>query len=698
MANIRETLTLEDKFSATFTKYLNLGGQAANASALAASASQNYQSVLSGLDQRLILLNAEFDVMMQKQNQMAAAGQQNTAAFATLDNRMERLGGTIRSLTAQYDAVEAQAKEAAKAADQYAQSSKKAGDASDGLTRKLKSLAGSYIGLQGLKAVLNLSDQLSSTTARLDMMNDGLQTTDELNQMIFESAQRSRGAYLETANFVSKLGNLAGEAFSSNEEIIDFAEQINKQITLSGASSTEASAAIYQLTQALSSGALRGEELNSVMEQTPMIAKTIADYMGVSTGELRELASQGAVTADVVKNAMFAAAEETNAKFEEMPMTWGQVWTQFQNSAIQAFQPVLEVIGWFADNIEIISPLIIGVAVAFGVLAAAVGIYNGIQAVSNTLSAISAARSALKAGATLAEAAATTTATGAQVGLNIALLACPITWIVLGIIAIIAVIYAVVAAINEFAGTSISATGVIAGVFAVLGAFLFNRFVVPAQNAFAAFANFIGNLFNDPVAAVKILFYDMMISVLGFIQNIAQGIENVVNWIPGVKVELTGGIDRLVNDVTSAKNKAKEESGWKEYIKPWEYIDYEDAYQAGYDWGANLFSGSEDAATQYSYTPEVPDYTPQLDNISSSVGSIEKSVSGTEEDIQSLVDIAERRYVNNINLTAQTPVINISGANTGNTRADRQNLANTIRDILVEQVSAGSVRTTARAF
>lgn len=676
MANIRETLTLEDKFSATFTEYLNLGGQAANASALAASASQNYQSVLSGLDQRLILLNAEFDVMMQKQNQMAAAGQQNTAAFATLDNRMERLGGTIRSLTAQYDAVEAQAKEAAKAADQYAQNSKKAGDASDGLTRKLKSLAGSYIGLQGLKAVLNLSDQLSSTTARLDMMNDGLQTTDELNQMIFESAQRSRGAYLETANFVSKLGNLAGEAFSSNEEIIDFAEQINKQITLSGASPTEASAAIYQLTQALSSGALRGEELNSVMEQTPMIAKTIADYMGVSTGELRELASQGAVTADVVKNAMFAAAEETNAKFEEMPMTWGQVWTMMQNSAIQALQPLLDTVGQVAqfigDNLDTIIPIIYGVV-------AAIVAWQIAQAV-----------------------------------LNFVLMASPLTWIVLAIVAVIGAITALAAAVGGFGilwdiiwdgvlyvWDTVKA-GFMTGVYWILN--LWDQMQLAFQRVSVAIQNFMG---------------DMRVGVLQLLQNlvnsaidIINSFINTLNKLPFVEIETiekatfattAAAENEAAKQARNAQLKADEQAALEretqranEIANMWSERDANHAARQ-----AEIQQKQAEQAAQASYgpkTPEAPDYTPQLNDISGSVGSIEKSVSGTEEDIQSLVDIAERRYVNNINLTAQTPVINISGANTGNTRADRQNLANTIRDILVEQVSAGSVRTTARAF
>ena len=259
----------------------------------------------------------------------------------------------------------------------YGNSAANAARQTSGLVSTLRNLAGAFISIQGVKSLVSLSDEMASIRARLNMMNDGLQTTEELNQMIYESAQRSRGAYQETANFVAQLGNLAGSAFSSTSEIVAFAEQINKQITLSGASASAASAAILQLTQGLSSGALRGEELNSVLEQTPMIAQSIADYLGVSTGEMRELASEGALTASVVKNAIFAAADEINAKFEQMPMTWAQVWTTMKNTAIQALEPVLDAVNWAANNIDTVGPLFISAAAGVLFFAAAVGIANG---------------------------------------------------------------------------------------------------------------------------------------------------------------------------------------------------------------------------------------------------------------------------------------------------------------------------------
>ena len=573
----------------------------------------------------------------------------------------------------------------------YGDSAANAARQTSGLVSELRGLAGAYLGIQGVRALTGLSDSMTSITARLDMMNDGLQTTEELNRMIYESAQRSRGSYQQTANLVAKLGTLAGDAFSSNREIIAFAEQLNKQMALSGTTTQEAQAAMLQLTQGLASGTLRGEELNSVLEQTPMIAQSIAKYMGVNTGEMRELASEGAITAGVVKSAMFAMADEINAKFEQMPMTWGQVWTSMQNTAIQALQPVLNAVNWLANNLSIIGPIVAGLAASFVVFqvaahwtqiaAAAAGAYHFV------VNLLTIGFGVLR-GSTAAASAAVMT-------FNSALFASPITWIIMLVGVLIGLLYAGVAAFNKLTGSSVSATGIITGTLATLAAFVFNSVLVPIQRGFASFANFLGNVFDNPVASVKLLFYDMALTVLGFIQNVAQGLENLINKIPGVEVNLTSGIDILYNKIAQGAQTIRSESGWKEYIKAWDYKDLADAFSGGYNWGSNLFSGSsQTSALDYTNTPTYF----QVSGIADSVKGIEKSVNMSEEDIKALVDVAERRYVNNINLTAQTPVITINGANTGRTAADRQNLANAIRDILIEQVSSGSARTTARAF
>lgn len=541
-----------------------------------------------------------------------------------------------------------------------------------GLVNTLKNAAGAFIGIQSIKGLVSLSDTMASTQARLNLMTGSLEETRKVQDEIFAAAQRSRGAYQDTADFVAKLGNLAGDAFNNTSEIIAFAEQVNKQITLSGASASASSAAILQLTQGLSSGALRGEELNSVLEQTPMIAKTIADYMGVTTGQMRELASEGALTAEVVKNAMFWAAEATDEAFNNMPMTWSQVWTKFQNSALKAMQPVLNGINWLANNTE-----------------------RATQWITENLDGVVAVLSGVGIAATLAGS--KMVASAVMSGAAWAAAHLPLLLVTAGVAALT---YAAVKAGATFQQVG----GVIGGVFGTLAAFIMNNVIVPIQNKFAAFANFVGNFLIDPVASIKLLFYDLALSVLGQVQNMAHGLEDLINKIPGVKVNLTSGIDRLYNNVSTDVQGIKSASGWKEYVKAWDYMDYSAAWAKGAQIGGNLgskldnFNPTETIKNLFtSYTP-YNELSSQLSGISDSVKGIEKSVSMSEEDIKALVDVAERRYVNNVNLTAQTPVINISGQNTGHTAADRQNLANTIRDILIEQVSSGSTRTTARAF
>lgn len=218
------------------------------------------------------------------------------------------------------------------------------------LMQTIKGAVAAYATIQTLSAALNLSDQLTTTTARMNLMNDGLQTTQDLQNMIYLSAERARGSYQATADAVSKLGLMAGDAFGSSQEIIAFMEQINKQFTIAGTEAAGVDAAMLQLTQAMASGVLRGEELNSIFEQAPTIIQSIADYLDVPIGSIREMAAEGQITADIVKAAMFAAADETNAKFESMPKTFSQVWTSFQNTALMASQPVLQRMNEIANS------------------------------------------------------------------------------------------------------------------------------------------------------------------------------------------------------------------------------------------------------------------------------------------------------------------------------------------------------------
>lgn len=511
-----------------------------------------------------------------------------------------------------------------------------------GLVSELKSLAGAYIGIRGVKGLISLSDSMTSITARLDMMNDGLQTTEELNRMIYESAQRSRGSYQQTANLVAKLGTLAGNAFSSSSEIIAFAEQLNKQMALSGTTTQEAQAAMLQLTQGLASGTLRGEELNSVLEQTPMIAQTIAKYMGVNTGEMRELASEGLLTADIVKNAMFAAADEIDAKFEQMPRTWGQVWTSMQNTAVQALQPVLNAVNWLANNLDMVGPLFISAAAGVLFFAAAVGIANGALTslfavfISNPILALI----AVAIGVIVYQIAKWVQSVG---GLGVA-------WLKFKDIAL--------TACEEL---YYGARSVAVGIFDAFG------------SAFANLMLVVQSFANGAITVLNV--------IIGGLNKLGANI-NAIDYF-------TFGDDAMANYEKSYAERHVSLDAMRKEIDAAQAIRTNEISRAMQN--ANI---SQTSALDYTSTPIYS----KVASIADSVAGIEKSVSMSEEDIRSLVDVAERRYVNNVNLTAQTPVITINGQNTGRTAADRQNLADTIRDILIEQMSSGSTRTTARAF
>ncbi len=339
----------------------------------------------------------------------------------------------------------------------------------DNLKGKIIGVISAYASFQGIKNLIDTSDEFTQTTARLNLMNDGLQTTEELQKKIYASAERSRANYATQADIVAKLGQRAGSAFKNNDETIAFAENLSKMFVIAGASQQEMASASLQLTQALGSGVLRGEELNAVFESAPNIIQAIADYMGKPIGKIRELAADGKISASIVKNALLSATDEINSQFEKMPKTWGQVFTSMKNKAIKAMQPVLNKINelannpqvvnfvnnmvtalgmvgivilniiemasqmatFISDNWSVISPIIYGIVVALLAYQAAMFITNTINTISALAEGVKAAALAMSTGATFA-------ATAAQYGFNAALLACPITWIVILIIALIA--------------------------------------------------------------------------------------------------------------------------------------------------------------------------------------------------------------------------------------------------------------------
>ena len=580
---------------------------------------------------------------------------------------------------------------------QFNQSIRDSASSTENLWSKLKSVAATVGGLAAIKNIVGVSDTLTSTNARLNLLVDDGGSLATLERNVMAMSQRTRTSYFDTAAAVSKLGLNAGNAFDHNiNQVIAFMEQVNKQFVIGGANAAEQSAAMIQLTQAMAAGALRGEELNSILDAAPGIARAIEQYMGVAEGSIKQYAEEGLITAQVVKNAMFWVADETNARFESMPMTWAQVFSGFGNIMIQIFQPLLMFINWLANNIEIIGPAVVGLGAAFAVFqiaahwtqiaAFAAGVYHGVVNLLSIGFGVLTGKTAASSAAVFA--------------FNSALLANPIVWVIMIIMVFIGAIYAGVAAYNKFTKSSVSATGIVAGVFSVLGAHVMNNTIVPMQNGFAMIANFIGNVFNDPVAAIKVLFFDMSLTVIGYIKNLAKGIETLINKIPGITIDITSGLDEFYSRIERIQQNVKDKSGWVEYVKKMDYVDYSYAASIGYKFG----EGIEDKISNF-FNPNIPDFNPNdymtpfdtslLDGIYNNTGDIVDNTRNTSdaiefsnEELELLRNIAERDAINKFT-TAEIKV-EMHNNNNISSEMDLDGVINVLETKLVEAMAVSA--------
>ena len=528
-------------------------------------------------------------------------------------------------------------------------------DALDDMVGKAKNLAATIGASVGLKKLIELSDQMTSTTARLNFIVDDGGSVEALEAKIMASAQRSRAAYLDTASAIASMGANAGAAFTSNDELIAFMEQVNKQFVIGGASAQGQAAAMLQLTQAMAAGALRGEELNSILENAPGIARAIEQYMGIAEGSIKSYAEKGAVSATVVKNALLSIADETNAKFNGMAMTWGQVWTQMGNIALKVTQPLLTAINWLANNLSVIGPILLGLGTAFLVFQVAAH-WTQIAAVATA--AYHAVVNILSIGFGVLTGN-TAAASAAVFTFNSALLASPITWIIMLIAVVIGLLYGVVAIINKVTGSSISATGLICGAIAVAGAFIGNT-VIGLLNALIQYiwaifvAPFLGivewilnvcnggfNSFGDAVA-------NLIGQIIGWFLNLGKVVTTIIDAIFGTN--WTAGLESLQSSVTSW-GKNENAITLDKNAPTIDYrFEYGDAWAAGNDFGKGIDakiggmfntggpgdSSGFDLGDIAAYTGETADNT----------GKTADALAVTEEQLEYLRDIAERDAIN----------------------------------------------------
>lgn len=606
------------------------------------------------------------------------------------------------------------------------------------LLNKIKAIGAAYLSIRAVENVLGLSDELALTTARLNLIKEESQTIAGLQWDIFNAAERSRASYTGTAAAVSKLGLLAGKSFKNNDEIIAFTELMNKNFKIGGASATEQASAMYQLTQAMASGKLQGDEYRSIIENAPLLATAIEDYMTnvvKAKGTMKDWASDGLLTAGVIKAALANTADEIEKKWKDLPITWSGIAQSIKNNALIAFEPILtrlteiansdrmvefkenvvnafralsssamdvfnvivSIVNFFSDNWPIIEPIIWGIVAAMVAWNTAMFLYNTLTAIGAGLTAFHAAQQAWKTSTTLADVAATELATGAQIGLNTALLACPLTWIIGLIIILIAIFYAAVAAINHFTGTSYSATGIIMGLFAVLGAFIWNT-VVGVINSVIQFLwtgfvepwigiiEWVLNVFNGGFNSFGDAVANLLGQIISWFLSLGKVVTKIIDAIFGTN--WTAGLSSLQNEVIAwGKNDAAITLDRKAPFAI-DRIDYHQAREIGYNFGANLFGGGGAGKELQDNTQTGTDLTSAYDNIAKTAdntGKMADSVNISDEDLKYLHDLAERETINRFT-TAEIKV-DMTNYNTVNGKQDIDGIVDYLANAVEEQMS-----------
>lgn len=630
------------------------------------------------------------------------------------DAAMTKMLGASRAADGLSDAIGKtgkKSKESAPKTKSYGDGLENMGRKAERANGKLRTLIGTMASLAALKGGMGATDTYTNTSARLSMITSSPEEQTALKGDIFAAARRSRGDYTDMANAVAKMKMLAGDTFGTNQEAVGFTELLNKSLKVSGAGQAEQNSAFLQLTQAMAAGKLQGDEFRSVMENAPMVANAISQYMGVSKGELKELSSDGVITADIIKNAMFQAADDINGKFDSMPRTFADVWTGIKNTGIQAFGRIMtrvnemlnsdigqSVIGnltgaiylaadaadlflggleLIAENMDLIAPIAGGLVAAFVAYNTVLAVTNGLELASATAKGIHAAATNVQAAATPMQSGATFMATVQQYGFNAALAACPITWIVGGLILITSLFYAGVAAVNHFAGTSISATGMIVGALFAAGALIGNLFIggynflvgiwIDVTNLFISFAEFFANFLNNPVLAIMNMIADLANFVMGVLSSLAKAIDTVFG------SNLSGMVNSWSDSVNDFKDGISKDSmiSYERIDKTklqFDGISYKDAYNKGYGLGktfgdkaSGLLSGfgSKDGigGSEIDFSQLATAGNPAVIKGTGKGGAVK--VETEKEDIEWMRKLAERDYVARIAQNTLAPNIRV---------------------------------------
>lgn len=692
MGVINEAFVLTDNFSSTFNAFEAAGNRALNRIVTLDQSASDLFNKNSGATVAAV---QDVGSAVQKTNQLLV--QANQSAYMLDQNLSRAMGrssgaviGSIRQLGAQIQQENQELLKAISCQRQHTAEVENTNKSAKGLLSTIKKIAAATGAMVLTKMFLSTADAQSQINAKLDLINDGLQSTEALQDMIFASAQRTRTSYLDTANVVAKIGQNAKDAFANNAELIQFAENLNKQFVIAGASQQEIASASLQLTQALGAGVLRGEELNAVFESAPNIIRTIADYLGVSVGEIRELASDGAITAEIVKNAMLSATDEIDKTFRDMPMTLSQAFTMGKNEIQKSLQDSFE--GW-SDYLQtdeaqqamtrLINLFSLAAKIGVGALSiigkGALWVSNNLDFIIPILAAIGVAYAILRAQAIKT---ALISIAGALKTAGAWMLA---HWPILLLVAVLA--GALIAA-QQFGFGMQEVGGWVGQVFGMIYAVGYNVFAT-LWNVIASFAEFFANVFNDPVAAIAHLFADALDAILSMVETVAGAIDaltgsNLQGAVSGFRDNLSSWVDNTFGEnAIQIKRMANLDVGataaeWGKYGA--DLGSKLDNMDISLDSLKDTFGGFDASSIPAAGDLDVGD----VDRVK----KIDGDVNLSDEDIKLYRDLAERRYMNNVELQTLAPQISVSIPESAAKNLTSKDIADKLKVLLIQQAAA----------